>query len=269
MTKRRAAWLVVLFVLLAGLALLVPGSPLYLPGFFLGEAQYEGHSAAQWRQDLASADGPTRTHAAFVLGAIGRPARAAVPALAHALTDDPDAHVRREAAMALFKMAPDSAAAVPALAHGLEDQEPFVRAYSAMALLELKAESRPAVPELIRAVQDEANETNLKTFTFTVRGMAARALGRASAGTDDGVPALTDLLTSAHSDRTRLDAIRALGEVGTEAAPAVLRLRALLDAKNDAIRGAARETLDAIEKGPAGSQEHAANRPAGEARQIP
>jgi hypothetical protein len=234
-------------VLLAVASVLVPGSPVYLPGFFNAPGQYEGHSTRYWINALGSPDAPVRSHAIFALGATGSDAGEAVPALAKVLLEDPDPEARHQAALALSKMTPASREAVPALADALADEEPAVRMNAAIALFRLRDAARPAIPALTQALNDPDNRTNLGTFTYTIQEMAARALGRAGAGTADSVPALTAALDNARSEEMRLAAIHGLGEVGAEARPAVPGLRALLADNSAAVREAAAETLHAIE----------------------
>jgi hypothetical protein len=246
MSRRRKVRLVAAVLLLLGLAVLIPGTPAYLPRLLTAGASYQGHSAGYWTEALDSPDGAARRKAVFALGAIGPDAGEAVPALAAILTDDAERETRSEAALALAKKSPASRPAVPALARALSDSEPLVRMNAAIALFRLKADARPAVPALIKALQDGANKTNAYAFTFTIREMAARALGRASAGSADGVPALTAALQDADTDELREAAARALGEVGPAARPAVSRLRALLQDNNSEMRRAAAEALKQI-----------------------
>jgi HEAT repeat protein len=240
MTRRRALGLAAGVVLLA-LGVLLAWRPLDLARLFSGTGQYDGHSTSYWIDALGSPDAESRRHAAHALGAIGPGAGAATPALVPILTD-PDRSARVEAALALAKMAPASRAAVPALGRALEDAEPVVRVDAAFALFRLGAEARPAVPALVKALADPANDTNPGVFVFTTRELLAQALGRASAGTPDGVPALTAAL-DAGTEPMRLAAIRALGEVGPAAQSAGPQLRALLRDNSDQIREAVAETL--------------------------
>src|SRR5262249_53048787 len=142
MRRRRAVGRAVAVVLLlSALAVLTPGSPVYLPIFFSSAGQYGGHSSRHWVNALRSPDAQARRQAAPALGAIGGEAGEAVPALSPLLVEDPDRTVRIEAALALSKMAPASRAAVPELGQALADEEPFVRMNAALALLRLRAEA--------------------------------------------------------------------------------------------------------------------------------
>jgi HEAT repeat protein len=241
---RRRVWIVAGILALALAALSIPNSPLYLPDILFSKGQYEGRSVRQWKRQLGTEDAEERSKAAFALGSMGEDARSAVPELARVLTEDPDRACRIEASLAMSKIAPACADAVPALAKGLSDPELFVRMNSAMALFRLKLEARPAVPELIRAVQDDKNKTNLGAFHHTIQDMAGLALGRASAGTPDGVAALTDALAEVTSVESRSHLARALGEVGPPARSAAPKLRALLTDDSTLVRESAAAALE-------------------------
>ncbi|HEY7330063.1 MAG TPA: HEAT repeat domain-containing protein [Gemmataceae bacterium] len=247
-TKRRAQNALLLFSLLAWVGLVVPGSPAYLPSLLVHYSHlHGGHTLGYWVRALERPDAEKRLQAIFHLGAMGSDAAEAVPVLARILTDDPDREARHQAALALSKMAPASAAAVPALARALdEDEEAPVRMCAAIALSTLGKQAQPAVAVLIRAVERRANRTNLRTFSFTIQEMAALALGRATAGTTEGVAALTEALQSARTANRRLILARALGEVGAPAHAAAPQLRALLADDSPNVREAAKESLQKI-----------------------
>jgi HEAT repeat protein len=246
MTKHRAVWLVMALAMLAAFAVLIPGSPVYLPKLLITNARYDDHTTNYWIEALDSPDREHRKHAIRALGAIGAQAGEAVPALARILREDPDAEARSEAGFSLMKMAPASRTAVPALAEALEDKEPWVRMKAAMALFSLRTEARAAIPALIKAQKDDSNQTNLEAFHFTIQEMATLALGRASAGSAEAVPVLTAALEADDTDEMHMAAARALGEVGTPARPAAALLRALLKEKNKDLRLAAEEALKKI-----------------------
>jgi HEAT repeat protein len=251
MKQRRAAQVVLAMLLLAGLGLVIPGSPAYAPPLVAHYATFqEGHSLGYWLRALRSQDEDVRHQAIFALGAIGPGAAEAVPTLAAIVADDPDVEARHCAALALAKMGPASRPAVPALAKALAtDGEPAVRMNAVLALFTLGEASRPAVPVLIAALKRRANRTDLKTFTFTIQEMAALALGRATAGTAEGVPALTQALERARTARMRRLLARALAEVGPPAGAAEPRLRTLLHDENAEVRQAAKDALERIAGG--------------------
>jgi HEAT repeat protein len=239
-------------VVLAALAVLIPGSPVYLPSWFERGGSHDGHDLRYWVRALDSGDPEARYRAIFALGAMGPDAGEAVPALAAILADDPDAEARHQASLALKKIGPAARTAVPQLTRALEDEEPIVRMNAALALRGLGTEARPAVPALIKALKREGNRTNLGQFHVTVQEMTALALGRASAGSGEGVPALTEFLQGAGTGETRQMAARALGDVGAEARPAVPQLHALLKDSSPEVREAAEQALQKIEGGRSG-----------------
>ncbi|HKB02576.1 MAG TPA: FG-GAP-like repeat-containing protein, partial [Gemmataceae bacterium] len=160
--------------------------------------------------------------------------------------EDPSRECRIDAALALTKMPPASRAAIPQLIQALEDKEVFLRMNAAIALFRLKEEARPAVATLIRGIKDDENHTNLGGFTFTIQEIMTLALGRASAGTEEGVPTLIEILTQGATVELRRAAVRALGEVGPPSKPAAPHLRALLKSHNAETREAAAESLKRI-----------------------
>jgi HEAT repeat protein len=197
-------------------------------------------------RDLKSPHPEIRRQACFALGAIGNSAEQAVPALAVLLTEDPAPQVRADAALALSKMSPASRLAVSALADALEDEAPAVRINAVLALIVLKEKARPAVPALIQALQDHRNRTGAGMFLFTIQEGAAIALGRASDGSEEAVGVLMATVKSTDYLPLRLAAIRALGEIGAAAQPAVPLLRPLLDDKSPDIHRAVEEALQKI-----------------------
>ena len=250
MWKRRVPWLAGAAAVLAVLILTVPGSPGYLPTVLATPDRYEGRSARQWAAELDHPDGDARARAAFALGTIGPAAGDAAPALARLLVADIDPRARAEAALALSKMVPPDRGVAPALGQALADDEPLVRANAGVALLKLGPDARPATDALTRALRDGRNHAYTDAYTFSVWEVAAVALGRATAGTPDAVPALTEALETASSDWMRRAACRGLGEVGPPARPAAPDLRILLGDNNADVRAAAEEALVQIEGRP-------------------
>jgi HEAT repeat protein len=188
-----------------------------------------------------------RLQAIYAVGAIGSDAAEAVPVLTRILTADPDDDARKQAALALMKLAPASASAVPALARALDkDKALAVRMNAAIALSRLGPLARPAVPALIRASQSRMNRTNLGSFSFTIQEIAALALGRATAGTPEGVIPLVDALKSARTASKRRLVAQALAEVGAPAQEAAPLLRALLADDSPEVRETAKDALRKI-----------------------
>jgi HEAT repeat protein len=250
-TRRAIMWMGIVLIAVAAAAVLHPDSPVYLTTLLGKSGEHDGHSTRYWMQEMKSQNDEARWHAIFSLGAIGKDAGEAVPALAKTLREHPDARTRNEAALALSKMDPASKSAVPALAEALSDSEYIVRWNAATALFRLRADARPAIPALIKALQDDTNKTNLGVFMATIQDMAALALGGASAGTPDGVAVLTETLANVTKTESRISTARALGYVGPEAKSAVPQLRLLLKDEDRWVRLAAEEALQKIEGTPA------------------
>jgi hypothetical protein len=251
MTKRRVLWLVGSVAVLVGLAGWIPASPLYLPDL-LGP-HYQGRPARLWIKALDSADPEVRSQAIFALGEIGPKAGAAVPALAAILDADPDHHTRTRAALALSRMVPASRTAVPALAKALKDDHSDVRLNAAVALHRLGDEARPAIPALIEALADLPDLPSAETPPPTTRSteeVVALALGRASAGTTDAVPALMAALREGdRPPRVRAAIVEALGEIGASAGAAVPLLQKLLRDEDRSVQLSATTALTLIGEG--------------------
>ena len=244
-TSRLLVRILVALLLLAAAAVLIPGSPVYLSKL-LNHPQHDGHSTRYWLRAVDSSDPELRHHALYCLGAIGTDAGEAVPKLAQVMREDADPSARSDAALALSKMAPASRVAVKELAEALGDPEARVRMNAAIALSRLHADARPAIPALIKAINDEDNLTNLQLFAFTIQEMSSIALGRASAGSPEAVPALTEALAAAETEPMRAALARALGEVGADAKPALPLLRVMRKNKTPWLREVAEEALQKI-----------------------
>jgi HEAT repeat protein len=244
-TPRLLVRLLIALVLLSAAAVVIPGSPVYLPKLH-NYPQHDGHSTRYWLKAVDSSDPELRYHALYCLGAIGTDAGEAVPKLAQVMRADPDPSARSAAALSLSKMAPASRVAVKELAESLSDDEALVRMNAAIALSRLHADARPAIPALIKAINDEDNLTNLHLFSSTIQEMSVIALGRASAGSPEAVPALTEALAAAETEPMRAALARALGEVGAEAKPALPLLRVMRKNKSPWLREVAEEVLQKI-----------------------
>jgi HEAT repeat protein len=252
MTKRRTFWSLTLLFALGALAVLLPSSPAYAPKLFARYVNYyDGHGAGYWTRALDDPDTEVRRHAIFALGVLGSDAEGAVPALAAIMVGDADATLRVEASLALSKMGRVARGAVPSLSLALADAHPLVRMNAARTLLNLGKESRPAVPALIVAMKAEENEGWVRPFEISIQEVITVALGRASAGTDEAVPALVEVLDGAPHPGMRRAAARALGEVGPNARPTAPRLRTLLADGDPNVREAAAHALKRLGEEPA------------------
>lgn len=235
----------VVFGVVAIMALSIPGSPAYLPELLVGGGVYEGKSTSHWIKALKSSDPAERKEAMKAVASIGPKASEAVPVLAEILTDDPDREMRNEAALTLSKMDPPPVAALSALIRAMEDKEAPVRMNAVNTLFRLGRDAKPAARVLINAMKDEKNLTNVGLFHFNIQDKAALALARATAGTNEGVPALIEYLKRAKEPFTRLAAVRAIAEVGPEARDAEPLLIPLLKDRVSDIR---EETAIALRK---------------------
>jgi HEAT repeat protein len=252
-------------VLMGGvwLYLLKRGTEAFPPGVTTGDMsrlfrnQYGGHPTEHWIHQLKDADPKARQEAVFALGVIGAEAEEAVPAVCK-LLKDPEPRVRCDAALALLKMYPASRKTAPDLAGVLEDEMPLARINAAIALNRLALEARPAVPALLKALGDKRNDQWIPGFQITIREALLQALGRATAGSTDGVAVLSEALKDDSLPRemppeTRVNcraaAARALGEVGPEAREAVPLLKAAAKEPELKLRDAAQAALKKIEPG--------------------
>ncbi|HEX5270862.1 MAG TPA: HEAT repeat domain-containing protein [Gemmataceae bacterium] len=252
MTKRRAFWSLTLLLLLGALALLLPRSPAYAPKLFARYLNvYDGHGAGHWTGALDDPDPKVRRRAIFALGMLGSDAEDAIPALGAIMVNDDDSDLRVEASLALSKLGPATRSEVPSLARALGDENPLVRINAARTLFRLGPDARPAAPALIRAMKAWQNEPEVKPFDVSVQQVAALALGRATAGSDEGVSALVEALEGARRTDMRRTVARSLGDVGACARPAEPQLRALLRDEDDDVRDAAATALKKIGADPA------------------
>jgi HEAT repeat protein len=248
MKKRRSWWLAggLALAVLLGAVFLAPASPLNLPDWLGFNGKYDGRPTRSWMKDLDSDTDQTRWEAAFALGAMGTDGRRAVPRLATLMVEDPNARVRAAAALALAKMAPASRSGVAELIEALDDDEPLVRFNAVMALSRLGTEASEATPALIRALRDERNQIGLERVHFTIQHHVVVALGHTSAGSDEAVGPLLEVLKSAEDEPLKLAVVRSLGEIGPEARAAVPLLVPLLGKEPQDVRLEASQALAKI-----------------------
>lgn len=174
------------------------------------DAAYDGRTAREWIEQLASPDVRARVRAVDALGRIRPQSRQSVAALARAIQDS--SHLVHDAALLSLERA--GAPAVPILAETLEDDEPAARAGAASALARIGGPALPALPRLVRALGDSNS---------AVRAAAATALGALGPSAHDGVSLL---LSRTHDpDPTvRLAALHALGRIEERASLVMPRL---------------------------------------------
>ena len=181
--------------------------------------------------------------AAEALGEMGAGADEAIPALVRSLTHA-NLQVRVNAAEALGKLGPNAAAAVPALERAAKDLDGGVRLGAIRAL----GAVGPPTPESVRVVRaaladpdpqarvaaaeafgtwgqaDDATQADLLGLlddtNDEVKARVARILPKLIGATPAVVDGLTRRLAEDDGDWVRVEAARALGQLGVAAAPA-------------------------------------------------
>jgi HEAT repeat protein len=200
--------------------------------------------------------------AAEALGRIGPAAADAVPDLTAMLKLTDEEH-RGHAAAALGAIGPAARRAVPRLKAALADRSPAVRAWSAYALARITGEKDPYVSILagLLATTEEASQAlgrlgpdaraalpqlraAVREGAVPIRKAAIDCLGSLGPLAREAVPELIRRLDDPYY-LPRRGAATALGKIGPAAQSAVPRLRALVEAEDDAAH-AAREALKQI-----------------------
>jgi HEAT repeat protein len=225
MTCRRCLWGLFGISVLAALAFLLPSSPFYWPDLYNGETRQDGRTARSWGKDLHDSDPQVRVKAIRAIGAIGPEGASELPRLGELMCGEEDRACRIEASLAISKMLPASKVVVEPLGQAIMDPDPWVRMNAVRTLFMLKHESFPALASLIKSLEREDNDTNLDAYTYTIYELTILAVGRASAGKEDGVAVLVELLKNVKSNRLREFIVRSLGEIGPSAKSALSTVR--------------------------------------------
>lgn len=173
--------------------------------------------------NLKSTSAKARSMAARSLGKMKPKAVEAVMALAEALKDE-DGDVRMESAEALGEIGPDSRAAIPSLINAMGDESEGVRGTAVDALKKIGPE---CVPQLIEAFGNKNS---------SVAAISIDALRKFGPDARPAIPHLTRLLLQYENEDIRTRAARALGAIGPDAIPSLLK--ALKDG-NAEVRGCA------------------------------
>jgi HEAT repeat protein len=173
-----------------------------------------------------------RAHAAIyahALGQLGSLARPALPELTELLTDPAS---RSEAAVAMVSIAPDQADRVVALLiKDLQASDEKQRQAAVLALARLGPVAAPAVDALMASLRHRKLE---EMDTFALRQIGASA-----------VRSLAGLLKDPHADFRKLSAF-VLGEIGSDARPALPALIAALADSDSEVRARASHVLEEI-----------------------
>jgi len=190
-----------------------------------------------------SADQPrVRKESAVTLGKLGVKAASAVPELQKALKDEV-LDVRIEAIVALSEIGPQGKAAVPELTGFLSDDEaPPVRQSAAYALGKIGRDARSAVPALHRMT---ANRNNIEK---TVAAWALVQIAPDAETIKMAIPLLAQALQESPNPDVRIEAAKALGQIGSGSAPASDALKNAAKDSNETVRKAAEEALTKLKK---------------------
>lgn len=195
-----------------------------------------------------------------------------VPTFAE-LLDDPDLELRRSAAGGLMVLGPASAPAVPALIEAVNDEDDFVRECAMLALGEIGPPAASSVPVLIESLHRGGPETRsmavsvlgdvgqsdatalsaLLTCLETdpdamVRSLSAWALSGSMPPDPTVIEALIAAVERDPNERVRRTAIKALGQIGSDAAEVMAVLQSCLKSDDADTRKAAADAIDAIEQ---------------------
>jgi HEAT repeat protein len=171
------------------------------------------------------------------LGKFGPAASAAVPTIAHALTD-PNPGIKLAAVQALGQIGPEARSVIPDLVQILVNGSESFKEVAAEALenIDLNWISDPVAAEAIiglaRELSNAERPGEIAVHTFTVIGTSA-------------VPVLIDALESGNRV-TRQNAARALGRIGTGATAAIPALTQALEDNHRWVQDEAAKALAKI-----------------------
>ena len=227
------------------------------------------HQIGRFRLSVTDADDPLlnpRVRSAEMLGAVGAPAKAAIPTLMKTLTDA-DTSLRQASAASLAAMAPDS---IPVLAAALKDPQVNVRLAAVDALGLAGPQAAPSIPALVEAWKDGDKNVRLRVGDLLQRfeGAAAAAapvvipsltepdrdirlkaceiLGRCGGARAAGVPTLIDILSKDQDKDLRARSAWVLGQIGPEAKNSAAALTEAIKDKERDVRLSALEAVGKI-----------------------
>lgn len=205
------------------------------------EPTLAGQSLQVWVKRLAEGDAADKRQAVAALRGVGPWAKAAVPVLARATTDD-DPTVRRYAAYALGNIGPEAKEAVPALVKALGDEELAVRYSAAQALGKVGPAAESAIPALNEALSDRNELVQLRAAESLAQ-ISEKEAARAADFISD------TLFDDIEADNVRLEAAVTLARVAPErAAGGMPRLRRAFQNEGTFLQVRAAEALVRIDK---------------------
>jgi HEAT repeat protein len=151
-----------------------------------------------------------RANSAEALGKLGPAARAAIPVLEQAAKDD-NVGVRIGAVRALGEIGSPTPESVRVVRAALADSDPLTRAVAAEAFGTWGVADETCQTEIITLLDDPNDE---------VKARVARVLPKFDGATSEVVESLVRRLAEDDSDWVRVEAARALGQLGSAAVPA-------------------------------------------------
>ena len=177
---------------------------------------YHGKTLRAWIADLKDADAAMRLDAADELNEIGPPAKAAVPLLLRAASDQED-EIRLAVLNALIRIDPTAQGVLPVLLDAAKDRCPAMRLAAVRSLKERDPKTDGVLPTLVASTKDPCEDVRiaaisgldrvgksaipclseaLRDKSFVVRTSAAMALMRM----DEAAPAVAPQFAAALKD---------------------------------------------------------------------
>lgn len=239
--------------LLAIIALMVAGVFLYL---LLEEPSYQGRKFGDWISELNSTHDRTREAAEWAVSEIGPSAvpflkknvsitaltevsktKEFITSVSRYLPKEIGRSIRRKwgvsggymagsgAIRALAKLKEDAKEAVPDLFISLDDPDPNVRSQAASALVQIA----PQEAQLMRSVISKVAKDK-ESWVFSNLSNSAQEIARTN---PDAEALLLEAIQQSKQDSTRLEFIKALGEVGKPKTTTVIFLENVLHGTNE------------------------------------
>ena len=179
--------------------------------------------------------------AVAVINRLGPKAKDAVPALIDEMKD-PNPEYRREVEFALATIGPDAKAAVPALTKALGDDDLRVRRTACYALGKIGPAAVDAIPELQKGLTSDDKLLKVASLWAMLRIKVGDQVIQKMA-----IEPLTKALEESDRDLVKVEAARALGDIGPMASAAVPALEKLANESESAdVRKAAAEAIKKI-----------------------